>query len=471
MTHAAPPSDVPDLGLGEHDEFALDPSTLDSVAARWDLLGSLVPFPGNPKIHTESAPEIATSVIRFGWGAPIIARRESRGIVGGHGRRLGAQLVIERWKSATTRERRTWHPDAVRVAMRGEVPVRLLDLDEHDARLLLIADNMIGERLSENDQEKLDALCRQLAAEGVELLGGTGLDEAYIKGLLAADGALGPVGTDPGATEPDDDENADSQAGEVYLLGPHRLMCGDATIAAHVQHLMAGERAVLCPTDPPYLVDYTGENHPQSFQREAAGKKNNKRWDKYKDPSASVDFFATFIQVALQHALIDAPAFYQWHASRRQAIVEEAWTRNGLLWHQQIIWVKKRPILTRSHYMWRHEPCAYGWVTGKPPAKRPPLGGENSTVWEIDQAGEFADEHPTIKPLEICERPIGFHTEVGDLVYEPFSGSGTCLIAAAKLGRRCYGMELSRGFCDVIRRRWTAYAKSAGIDPGPGALE
>lgn len=467
----AAPIGAPDLGLGDAGEFALDPSLLDSVAARWELLASLEPFPGNPKIHTDSAPEIATSVIRFGWGAPILARRESRGMVAGHGRRLGAHIVIERWKTATTREKRTWHPDAVRVATRGEVPTRLLDLDENDARLLLIADNMIGERLSETDQDALDGICRQLAIDGVQLTGGTGLDDAYVKRIMAEDGGAGPIGMDPGAEEPADDEDADSQFGVVYQLGPHRLMCGDSTVAAHVQQLMAGERAVLCATDPPYLVDYTGENHPQSFARASAGKKNNKRWDKYKDPSASVDFFAAFLQLALAHALADAPAIYQWHASRRQALVEEAWTRNGLLWHQQIIWVKKRPILTRSHFMWRHEPCAYGWREGSPPPKRPPLGGENSTVWEIDQAGEFADEHPTIKPLEIFERPIGFHSEVGDLVYEPFSGSGTCLIAAAKLGRRCYGMELSRGFCDVIRRRWTAYASSAGIDPGPGALE
>lgn len=286
---------------------------LDTTAATWEPLDSLVPYAGNPRKHDADVPELATGIIRLGWGAPIIARAANRMIVGGHGRRLAALEVIARWTRATTRERAQWNPDAVRVAERREVPVRLRDLDEHDSYLLLVADNMIGERLSETDEEKLAALVKKLSLDGVEIMGGTGLD-------------------------------------------------------------------------------------------------------------------------------------------------------------QQIIWVKARPILTRSHFMWQHEPAFYGWKQGSLPSKRPPLGGENTTVWHIDQQGEFTDGHPTIKPLEIFTRPIGYHTEPGELVYEPFGGSGTCLIAAAKLGRRCYAMELAPPFVDVIRRRWTAFAKSAGIDPGPGAL-
>jgi DNA modification methylase len=232
---------------------------------------------------------------------------------------------------------------------------------------------------------------------------------------------------------------------------------------------MDGQRAIMMNTDPPYLVNYTGEDHPQSFERKKDGKSNNKNWDAYKDPKTSVDFFASFIRLALQHALIENPACYQWHASRRQALVEAAWTANGLLLHQQIVWVKSRPILTHSHYLWQHEPCFYGWIEGRPPALRPPVSGECSTVWAIN--GENDGIHPTQKPVEIFERPIKYHTQVGDIVYEPFSGSGSQIIAAAKLGRRCFAMELEPAFVDVARRRWTTYARSGGIDPGPGALE
>ncbi len=225
---------------------------------------------------------------------------------------------------------------------------------------------------------------------------------------------------------------------------------------------MNGERAVMMATDPPYLVDYTGEDHPQSAKRKAAfvaaGKPaaaaGNKNWDEYKDPTASVEFFSSFIRVALAEALIENPPIYQWHASRRQALVEAAWTANGLLWHQQIIWVKSRAILTHSHFMWQHEPSAYGWVEGKPPERKPPCSGECSTVWQIDQKGEQDGIHPTQKPVEIFARPIKWHTSPGDVCFEPFSGSGTQIVAAEQLGRRCYAMELEPRFVDVAVERW-----------------
>jgi DNA modification methylase len=119
--------------------------------------------------------------------------------------------------------------------------------------------------------------------------------------------------------------------------------------------------------------------------------------------------------------------------------------------------------------MWQHEPCFYGWIEGKPPTKRPTVSGENSSVWTID--GENDGIHPTQKPLEIFTRPIGYHTDAGALVYEPFSGSGSQLIAAAKTGRRCYAMELAPEFVDVARIRWTNFARTAGIEAGAGALE
>ena len=440
----------------------------DTAAASWEPVASLVPFAGNPRKNERSIPVVADSIRRFGFGAPVVARAADRMVLAGHTRLAAAAVLAQRWEKATTRERQTWHPDAVRVATRLEVVVRLLEVDEHDARLYLIADNQIAAALSETDDEKLAVILRELQAADVELIEGTGLDAEDIRSLLEGAGAA-PKGEDPGPGEVP--EHPVSQLGEVYELGPHRLMCGDSTNLEHVRRLMAGERAALCATDPPYLVDYDGTNHPQSFQAQVNQKVNNKEWDAYKDPAASVDFFANFIAAALAEALVENPAFYQWHASKRQGLVEAAWQRNKLLLHQQIIWVKARPILTRSHFMWQHEPAFYGWVEGKPPARRPPLGGENTTVWTIDQQGESNGIHPTQKPLEIFERPIGYHTVTGDLVYEPFCGSGSQLIAAARLGRRCCAMELAPQFVDVIRRRWTGYARSAGIDAGPGALE
>ncbi len=347
-----------------------------------------------------------------------------------------------------------------------KVPVRYLDLDPADAHLLALADNKLGE-IAEWDDDKLAAILAELRAAEIDLVTSTGLTDDEIGRLL--DDGEGADGVDPGPGEPP--EHPESELGEVYELGPHRIMCGDSTNADQVQLLMNGQRARLCATDPPYLVDYDGTNHPQSFEREQAGKSNNKKWDQYRDPAASVEFFAGFLRVALEHALVENPAIYQWHASRRQSLVEEAWRQNGLLLHQQLIWVKSRPILTRSHFMWQHEPAFYGWIEGRPPEQRPPLGGECTTIWTIDQKGESDGIHPTQKPTEIFERSISYHTKKGNLVYEPFSGSGSQIIAAAKLGRRCYAMELEPAFVDVARRRWTSWALSAGVDPGPGALE
>jgi DNA modification methylase len=277
-----------------------------------------------------------------------------------------------------------------------------------------------------------------------------------------------------GNTDPDDVPEPPvepiSKRGDLWILGEHRILCGDSTNADDVQRLMGGQRAIMMATDPPYLVNYTGEDHPQSAERKKAGKSNNKNWDAYKDPETSVAFFATFIRTALQHALIDAPAIYQWHASRRQTLVEEAWTANGLLLHQQVVWVKARPILTRSHFMWQHEPCFYGWIEGKPPALRPPVSGACTTVWAIDQRGgdvqESGDEkveHPTQKPVEIFQRPLSYHTRPGDIVYEPFSGSGSQIIAAERLGRRCFAMELAPEFVDVAVERWSRFTGKKAV--------
>jgi DNA modification methylase len=414
----------------------------EKAAAVWFPITALKPWERNPRNNTAAIAKVAESIRRFGFGSPILARKEDCQVIAGHTRLFAAQKLGL-----------------------SHVPVRLLDLSQEDAQLLALADNRLGE-IAEWDEEGLARVLADLKAADMDL-SVTGFDGKEIDRLLAELNA-GNVAAVAEPPLPEVPKVAQSKRGEVYQLGPHRIMCGDSTCADDVLKLMNGERAALMATDPPYLVDYDGGNHPQSFEREQAGKDNNKKWDAYVDPKTSVDFFASFLRVALAHALEPNPAIYQWHASRRQGLVEEAWRANGLLLHQQLIWVKSRPILTRSHFMWQHEPCFYGWVEGKPPTLRPAVSGENSTVWMID--GEQDGIHPTQKPLAIFERPISYHTQIRALVYEPFSGSGSQLIAAAKSGRRCNAMELAAEFVDVARIRWTNFARAAGLEPGPGAL-
>jgi DNA modification methylase len=132
-----------------------------------------------------------------------------------------------------------------------------------------------------------------------------------------------------------------------------------------------------------------------------------------------------------------------------------------LLVHQTVIWSKSHGVLTRSHYMWSHEPCFYGWREGSPPKLKPPPNAR--TVWEIDQWGEPKDLHPTIKPVELFVRPIESHTRPGDVVYEPFSGSGTQLIAAEKTGRVCYAIDQEPRYVDVAVKRWEAFTGKKAV--------
>ena len=223
--------------------------------------------------------------------------------------------------------------------------------------------------------------------------------------------------------------------------------------------LFGGAKASLLATDPPYLVDYSGGNHPASKGNKGKPGRD-KHWDDYQDPEASVEFYQKFLALGLEHLKPNC-AVYQWHAHRRQALVEAAWIRCGLLVHQQIIWVKARGVLTHSHYLWSHEPCFYGWVEGQPPSKKPP--SNQRTVWTLDQQGSSMNIHPTQKPLELFLRPIEYHTEFGDIVYEPFLGSGTQLIAAEKLSRICFALEREPQYVDVAVKRWEAFTGEQAV--------
>jgi len=162
--------------------------------------------------------------------------------------------------------------------------------------------------------------------------------------------------------------------------------------------------------------------------------------------------YDAFVSLAVRVALTDNAAWYCWHASRKQALLEAVWEKNGAFVHQQIIWLKDRPILTRSWYMWQHEPCFFGWRKGKKPARvakdYPP------SVWQFPthRAGETTD-HPTQKPVELFAIPLRQHTRKGEVCYEPFAGSGTQFVAAELLGRVCYAMEKSPPFVGVILER------------------
>ena len=229
--------------------------------------------------------------------------------------------------------------------------------------------------------------------------------------------------------------------------------------------LTHGERAILFATDPPYLVDYDGTNHPHKWNKPDANKdwseEYGTKWDESKSETSGA-LYEGFIRTAIDIAIDQRAAWYCWHAGVRSGMVQEAWEKAGAFVHQQIIWVKNRPILTHGWYMWRHEPCFFGWIRGFKPARQ--RNEFPHSVWELDTVAAGAKtDHPTSKPVRLFEIPLEQHTAEGDLCYEPFSGSGSQLIAAERLGRRCYAMEIEPRYVDVAVRRWEEFTGKKAV--------
>jgi DNA modification methylase len=335
------------------------------------------------------------------------------------------------------------------------VAVQRSDLDlkrDKKARELAVADNRVGEIDLEWNPEVLASL-------DVDLKQFWNEDELNV--LLKNFRSL-----EISAPEPKLDQAAELQKkwktmrGQIWEIAEHRLMCGDSTNGGDVAALMNGETAKLCATDPPYLVSYDAKNHPS--KNFSDGK--NKDWKgRYADKQKSeplCPFYEAFLRQALAVCEDDA-AIYVWHASQRQIEVEKAMRDCGILVHQQIIWVKNKPVLTHSFYMWQHEPCFFGWKQGNRPKRNP--GQFPTTVWQIDVPvlPGVESRHPTEKPLKLFTTPILLHTQEGEVCFEPFSGSGTHLCAAVKTGRRCFAMEIEPAFAAVALERLS----EMGLEP------
>lgn len=274
-----------------------------------------------------------------------------------------------------------------------------------------------------------------------------------------------------------------TQPGDIIELGRHRLMCGDATDPTQVAQLMNGEQAALFATDPPYLVGYDGTNHPGSSPSKRRKQKDQQTGDAgnatttaegrkdwsgsygvtWDDADAQPDLYENFIHAAIEAALRPNAPWYCWYASKNHRMLENIWERFGAFVHCQIIWFKNKGVPTRTWYLWQHEPCLMGWVQGNMP---PRIEDKHlSTVWQFDTLpnGEDRPDHPTPKPIEVFEIPMRQHTQTGEVCYEPFAGSGTQFIAAQRMRRRCFGMEISPQYCDLIVRRFISFAGESAV--------
>jgi DNA modification methylase len=335
------------------------------------------------------------------------------------------------------------------------IPVVYVELSEDEERVILATLDPIG-AMATADRERLTELLQGIHNENLGEL----LEAVARANRLALD--FGRTGlTDPDEI-PEPPVEPKSKVGDLYVLSDHRLLCGDSTKAEDVRRFMAGERAGLMATDPPYLVDYQGGAHPASAANKGAPGKD-KHWDQYVDHEHSVAFYVDFLRTAIEWALSDDAAVYQCFGIMRTEVIWQAWREVGLLPHQVLIWLKTRSVLTYSHFMWNYEPLMYGWREGHMPSAKPPA--EAKAVWEIASSIEDGASgiHPTQKPVELYRRPNLYPTKRGGLIYEPFSGSGTAIIAAEMTGRRCHAIELSPTFVDVAVARWESFTGQAAL--------
>jgi len=381
--------------------------------------------PSNPRRNDEAVPHVAASLRRFGWQQPVVARPTGEVLAGNTRLKAAKSLGME------------------------TVPVIWFSGSDLDATAYSIADNKTHE-FAEWDTPALVQLLEQLRAE--DSLDGVGFSSSDIDALLAeveADSFEPNDVDDPGPCAPPVDPI--SRRGDLWLLGEHRLLCGDSTKAADIARVMAGATAALLSTDPPYCVAYTGNDRPIHD-----GKPSGKDWSHvYReiDIADLGEFLDAVFTACLPH-VAQRTGIYVWHAHLQQPVIAKTFEKHGLLLHQVLIWVKPVATFGHSYYRWKHEPCAFGWRQGF----KPEHGlGQLESVFECDWEGKsrvVGNEHPTQKPLRLFEIPIEMHTTPGAIVLEPFSGSGSQLIAAEKLGRRCRAIEIAPAFVDVAVTRW-----------------
>lgn len=387
-------------------------------------LDSIRPDPANVRLHGERNLEsIQGSLTRFGQQKPIVVDRQ--GVIrAGNGTYYAARAL-------------GW----------SEIGVVRSELEGVEATAYSIADNQTA-ILAEWDTPSLAKLLEELRTE--DALEGVGFDDAEIDDLLAELAAdAEPIELeDPGEQEPP--EKPVSRTGDLWLLGEHRLLVGDSTSAADIERLTAGEKAALLSTDPPYCVKYTGNDRPIHD-----GKASGKDWThvyREVDIADLGEFMDKAFAAALPHIQDDA-GIYVWHAHVQQPTIAAVFERHGLLLHQILVWVKPCATFGHCYYRWKHEPCAFGWKRGNKPTHGI---GQLETVWEADWEGKqrITTFHPTSKPTRLFEIPIEQHTKPGDVVLEPFNGSGSQIIAAEKLRRRCYAMDIQPAFVDGTILRW-----------------
>jgi DNA modification methylase len=395
---------------------------LVALADRIELwqIDRLRPYDRNPRTHSEAqVDQIAASMVEFGWTNPVLVD-EQGGILAGHGRLLAAR----------------------RLGL-AEVPViRFEHLSEAQKRAYLIADNQLA--LQAGWSEEL--LAQELAwlrNENFDL-DLVGFDATELERLLAIAG--GEIESDDAEDEvPEPPEDPVSKPGDLWVLGNHRLLCGDATVLADVERLLDGQLADMCFTDSPYNVDYA--NSPKDKLR-------GKHRPILNDNLGS-GFKAFLYDCCVNVLSVTKGAVYWCMSSSELHTLQRAFTAAGGKWSTFVIWAKSTFTLGRADYQRQYEPILYGWKEG---SDHYWCGArDQGDVWFFDKPIRN-DLHPTMKPVALVERAIRNSSKSRDIVLDPFGGAGSTLIACDKAGRQARLVELDPKYVDTIILRWQEFS-------------
>lgn len=383
----------------------------------WSL-DKLVPYDRNPRTHAaEQVSQIAASIVEFGFLNPILVDTDA-GIIAGHGRLQAAkQLGL------------------------AQVPVVVLDhLTENQKRAYLIADNKLALNAGW-DEELLRAEITALAAEKFDLpLMGFSDDELAD---LLADSNAATGNTDEDAV-PEVPVEPVTKTGDVYVLGNHRLLCGDSTVLADVERVLDGALADMVFCDPPYNVDYgnTAKDKMRGNDRTIMNDNLGEGFEKF------------LYDACVNMLAVCKGALYVCMSSSELHTLQRAFVAAGGKWSTFVIWAKNTFTLGRSDYQRQYEPILYGWKQGTDHFW---CGArDQGDVWFVNKP-RVNDLHPTMKPVELVERAIRNSSKTRDIVLDSFGGSGTTLIACEKLGRHARLIELDPKYCDVIVKRWEEF--------------
>lgn len=392
-------------------------------------ISDLEPFQGNLKdLSKENFEKLKKEIIELGFSEPISVweNKGKKFILNGHQRvRTLIQMKNDGYKVP-------------------KIPINLVDAEDYKKakKKVLALTSQYGEMTDQGLYEFLEE-CELDPKEIKEEMRFPEIDFEQFMENFYEEPKHGKADEDEIPEQPD----PVCKKGDLWQLGEHRLLCGDATKTEDVERLMDGGKASVWASDPPYGIDHVAVANEKGQAKGYKSIENDEKQDE-----ELREFIYSAIIASLPH-LKEGFAFYMWHAMKMQAYFSQAAAAAGILFHRQIIWVKPNFVFGRGQYHWRHELCLMGWLKGN----EPPFYGEKnqSTVWEIDRENDKI--HPTQKPVAIWMPAILNHTKANEMIYDPFGGSGSTLIACEKTARKCYMMEIDPHYCDIIIKRWEDY--------------